>query len=423
MAGFPVGDAGQVAAQSADTATQAAVETAATQAQIATDTTIAATEAAEQKLTWAEKLAQWLETKMKWSKDSTQWLRDYAQREKKFVANFGQKKAQFMVHMAKITVQFNKFIAMVARFFPLIKVMLIIIMIFTNALQYAIMFMAAGFISILIVIHKILSSPGLVLIPHGLFWLVVEFVPFVVYFVVFMALLLLITVICLILTIMNVLLGGALNNIMRCENGPMAWYQIVSNQLGNMYKRGLMCSKPCKSGYYPDFTGGYCVKTPKNQPDFCPQAEIMRIFSGYSRKDSKFAYVDFNINNNTKYRLNMPNVREGILKDYYMERKKYLDKCSDNMRKYDNTTLAICSQLDAIEKHNLYGMKPEEVQKLKIVCNQAFCMNNQAYPFCSALANTSKDDGEPLIKMLVRYAISLIVFLIIFIIIMKVIYA
>lgn len=419
--GIPVADAGQVAAQSADTATQAAVQTANTQAEIATETTIETAKATEEKLTWAEKLAQWLETKMKWSKESTQWLKDYAQREKKFVANFGQRKAQFMVHMAKMTIQFNKFMAMVARFFPFIKLMLMIIAIFTNFLQYVIMFFAAGIIAVLVVIHKVLGSPGLVMIPLAIYWLVVEFVPFVVYFVVFMALLVLITIICLILTILNVVLGGALNNLMRCENGPMAWYQIVSYQLGNMYKRGLLCSKPCKSGYYPDLTGGYCVKSGKDQPDFCPQAEIMRIFSGFSRNDKKFAYVDFNINKNTKYRLNMPDVREGMLKDYFVERKKFFDKCSDNMRKYDNTTMAICSQLDTIEKNNLYNLKPEEIQRLKTVCNHAFCMGNQAYPFCAALANSNKDDGEPLIKMLVRYAVSLIIFLLVVVTIMKVI--
>jgi hypothetical protein len=389
--------------------------------EISTQQAIAASEKVESGMQWAKKIAEWGETKGKWVADSTKWIQKKAETMAHRMKDFAIRRAEFMTKMAAWTIRFKKFMAMVAKFMPIIKVMLIIIMIFTNFLQYVIMLIAALFIGLLLVIFKILSVPGIIYIPAALYWFIADFIPFLVYFIVYMVILVFITVICALLAAGNKLFGGIFENLIHCENGPASWYQTVNWHFNNKFNRGLFCSKPCRPGYRPDITESFCEKNDKKAADFCPQAQVMRIWSGYNRSDSKFAYRDFDDNSNMKYRMKMPEDRERMIKDFFLKRKKFFEACEDKMTQYDHVTLGICSNLDVIEKNGLYGLKKPEIAKLQKVCNQAFCTPGKSYPFCSALANTSKVDDDILLKLLVKFGIGLVVFVVVFVTLVRII--
>jgi hypothetical protein len=419
--GIPVADAANAAATIGLTAATIAVGQATTGQEIAVQTTIAATEQAQEGKNFAQKLAEY-------GKDQASFLQIMAfkasellKRISHFMAKMAQKRAAFMIKMSAWTARFAKMMAMIAKFMPIIKVMLIIIMVFTNFLQYVIMLIAALFISLLLVIYKILSIPGIIYIPTAIYWFLFDFVPFVIYFILYMGILLFITLLCAIISFINVVIPGSMNSLLFCENGPNSWYQTVNWHFENKYDRGLFCSKPCKSGYRPDATGSFCERNDKKAADFCPQAQVMRIWSGYNRSDKKYAYVDFDDQANMKYRMSMPKEREEMIKAYFVKRKKFFEACEDKMNPYNNITLDICSNLDAIEKRGLYDLKKADINKLKKVCNQAFCTPGNSYPFCAALANTSKSDDDILLKLLVKFGIGLIVFLVIFITLVQIV--
>lgn len=397
-----------------------AATAAATAAQVANETVISVSQKMEGAMEWAVKLAQWGSTKGKWVADASLWIAQHGYNMAHHIKEFTVKRAEFIASMASMAIKFKKFMAIIARFMPIIKVMLIIIMIFTNALKYVIMFIAGICIAILLVIAKILSIPGISYIPAAIYWWFVDFVPFLLFFIIYMTLLLFITVFCALIALLNKICGGALDNLIHCENGPASWYQMVNYHFGNRYDRGLFCSKPCRKGYRPDVTGSFCERSDRLAADYCPQAQVMRIWSGYNRSDKKYAYRDFNDQSNVKYRMKMPEERERMIKDYFLKRKRFFEACDDTMNKYNHVTLGICSNLDLIERKGLYGLDKANIDKLKKVCNQSFCTPDTSYPFCAALANTSKADDDILLKMLVKFGLGIITFIIVFVTLVKI---
>ena len=408
------------AATAAQTVAIQAGQAASTGTQVAAEEQIAAVDATQKQLEYAGHLSEWLKGQSQWVQKFAFKNREWIMKVQQFAAKMAVRKSQFMQKMAIAAIRFQKFMAMIARFMPIIKVMMIIIIIFTKFLQYVIMLIAALFISLLLVVHKILSVPGIIYIPTAIYWFIIDFIPFLLYFILYMVILLFITVICAILSALSFL--PFVKKMIHCENSPMSWYKTVNWHMGNKFKRGgIFCSRPCRKGYAPDVQGSFCVKNDKLASDHCPHAQVMRIYSGTDRSSKKYAYVDFNDKTNIKYRTKMPNDREGMIKDYFLKRKKFSEKCDDSMNGYNDVTMNICSNLDVIEKYGLYGLKADGIKKLQKVCSNAFCTPRNSYPFCTALANTSKADDEILIKLLAKLGIGIIVFLVVFISLIRII--
>lgn len=401
-------------------ATASAIQ-AASGAEVSAEATIATQETAQEEKSFIQRLLEYAWTGNTWLHRVAYWTAMQMARARYEIQKFATRRAQFMLKLSVWTARFAKLMAMIAKFMPIIKVMLIIIMVFTKFLQYVTMLIAALVVSVLLVIHKILSIPGISYIPAAIYWFIFDFVGFLVYFIVYMVILLFITLICAIIAFLNVIIPHSMEKLILCENSPSAWFRTVNWHLGNKWNRGLFCAKPCRKGYAPDFTGGWCMRTDKMSSDFCPQATVMRIYSGFNRSDRKFAYKDFKDGQNMKYRMNMPQERERMIKDYFLKRKKFFEACEDKMGQYNDIALGICSNLDIIEKQGLNGLKKKEVDKLKKVCSQAYCDPNSSYPFCSSFGGAGSTDDDILIVLLAKFGIAMIVFIIVFVIMTQII--
>ena len=383
------------------------------QADSAQDATLEVNEQTSTELNRMQKMAKWIrDTKNQianWVSENTRWRTTLM--------------TNLKSHWERMSLKYLsmvKFMQAMARFFPIIKVALIVIMIFSNALQYVIMILAALAIALLLVIYKILSITGLDWICIGIYWFIMVFVPFVIYAVVFTLLFGIIFVFCLILALLNAITSGGMKNFLFCENNPAGWYKMANYQLRNIYSREFFCSKPCLRGYAPDASGSFCEKQKRAAPNFCPQASVMRLFTATGRKDRKVGYSQFNDKVNMNYRTSMPIQREKMLKDHFIGMRKYMEACNDKLKTYDGVTKSICASVDTIEKYNLYGMKKNDINRLKVACAQSFCNSVNSYPFCANLSGISQDADELLIKMLVKFFISVIIFLIVILTFMRV---
>ena len=197
---------------------------------------------------------------------------------------------------------------------------------------------------------------------------------------------------------------------------PSSWYTVPNFHYDNKCDRGLFCSKPCYSRYKPDFTGSSCIKIDKCYPSYCPQAEVMRVYTGL-RKDKPYKFLDFDIKKKLKYFSNIPSEREDMLKDYYLKKTDFMNLCDDKMGTYKTMALSICSAAEMLENDQTNpltkGIKKSDINKLASACKQAFCNSKTNYPFCSRLK--TGDDGDD--SMIVRKIIKLIIYIIIFLII------
>lgn len=315
----------------------------------------------------------------------------------KYAWNKAQQIREFLWDKLKYsrTVAFMlKTYAMFIKFYPIIYLVLIILAFFGKPFEYIMLALALVIVGVLYVIYAILSLPPFIYVMMLIWFIIMDIIPFLAYCCIFGALLVFILVFCLILAVLNAVLGNSLKNLVFCQNSPAAWYKTPNFHLGNKYDRGLFCNRPCFPGYYPDPTGMSCFKTPKNQPSYCPQAEVFRIYTGQTN-DRLYDYKKYNDKNLT-YLSKTPSQREGILKQYYLGKIRHLNACGQKMKDYNYLALSICSAANANPK-------------LQDVCRQAYCTAPNNYPFCSAMTNYKDNDKLDVYRNLIKILIFTIV--------------
>lgn len=264
---------------------------------------------------------------------------------------------------------------------------------------------------ILITIYALLSLPPIIYVVAAVVFAVTEVTLFIAYCIMFGALLILITVFCLILTIINVITRGKLAKMLLCENSPGAWYKTPNYHLKNMYERSLLCAKPCPGGYKPSVTGMTCEKLPGGLPSYCPQASIMRIYSGHKRTDRLYAYPDYPMNGNFKYETSLPSTREEMIYEHFKKGRKFSKDCSP-MAHYDNVTKTLCSNIDAIRVNKPFGLTDNDIDRLEKVCSQRYCNSSSgSYGFCTKLNKfQDNEDVSSLVKNICLILFAVIMF-------------
>ena len=357
--------------------------------------------------------------------DEKNWI----QRKKEEMDNYiAQKKEEFETWKLKMQIKFEKVIAfgktmlMIARFYPIIILVLIILAFFGKPLEYIMLFIAALIVTILYGVVYIFGVDVIRVIPYTLYNAVVYLIPYLAYAILILVVFVLITFFIAILAAINSF-GGCIQDWVLCDNSPEAWFKTPSYQYGNRFHRGFFCSKPCMARYAPDGPDGEkCKRIYMYQPSYCPNAEIMRIYSGHSRSDLIPYFLDYNTND-VRYFLKSPHDREAILKEHYLKKNKFNRQCQEAMLPYNELTLNMCSSLDALQKSG--KLSATDALKLSKVCKEAYCGiystgkgDNYTskvlnYPFCAGRASSSSLNQSQLIKQVCKVLALIMVFIII----------
>lgn len=344
-----------------------------------------------------------------------EWKQD-GEEKKNWWTRFLNEKGKWIKEWAQRVAQFNKFMMMIWKFKPIILLCVAIILIFTNLFFYVIMLIAYIVAAIIEVIYFVLSLTPFIEIIGFIFFMITQFMPMIAIVLFMVALLVFAAIFCGILAGVNWMTNGAIKGIVLCQNGPNAWYKIPNFHLNNKFERGVFCSKPCAKGYSPDVTGFACVRKPGTTPAFCPQAQVMRFYSGEADKDeSRWTFKDKNTKTDFRFLSKTVERREEALLNHWLDMRKYLEECNNSqnaygLQKYDNMVINICSSVDAMSDGALTKRETEIWQRTKTVCKQGFCNSRATFPFCNTLDVKSDDDMTELIKRIVLFIISMIVF-------------
>lgn len=356
--------------------------------------------------TWGDRLVAFGHSKQE---DSGRWSR--------FVKNTIVRHANKILAVAKFTAAFNKTMLMIARFYPLIVLVLIILAFFGKPLEYIMLFLAAVIVSIAWIIVYIFGRNVLRVVPYFFYNAIAVVLPTLIFALVSIGIFLLILVICVILGIVNKSTGGSLKHLILCQNSPEAWFKnnAVHYKDGNKYKRGFFCSKPCAKRYKPDdLSGTFCEKLPRDTPGFCPNAQVMRLYTGFNRKDRPYTFKSYNTRN-PKYYSKTPLMREDLLRGSFFRKKEVLERCSRPMQKYNDLTLNICSSTDTYLKTRHAGLDDQSIKKLRNACGMAFCSAKSNYPFCNKLTNSSMMDSSEFVKQVIKIITAIILFFVLLI--------
>jgi hypothetical protein len=225
-------------------------------------------------------------------------------------------------------------------------------------------------------------------------------------------------IICIILgiiAIINYASKGMLSNLVLCQTSPAAWYQIPNYHLANKFERSLFCKTPCITGYRIDeATGEYCNRIPKGQPSYCPQAEIMRIFSNYNKKDKLHVFANYKPFFNLWFNMKTPELKENDYKNYYLTKAKFDSTCKDKLGGYTQMTMDICASLDLLENSkDQNGLTDKDIKRLREVCSAGFCNSKNHFSFCGTFAQDDKEEKNKaglLIKNIIIFIVLLSIF-------------
>jgi len=276
---------------------------------------------------------------------------------------------------------------------------------------------ATLFAVVLVIIYMIISIPPILMIPFAIYFMFTEIILWMAKAIQLGSIFLLILLCVCLATLINVITRGKLQSVMLCENSPGAWYKYPNYHIRNIYERSFMCAKPCPTGYAPSETGFMCKPIPKGHPNYCPQAEIMRIFTGYKRGDIKYSYPDYSTLGNIKYETSLPSTREQYLFNHFKSGKTFFDRCRKPMENYSDISQNICSSLDVIKKSKPNGLTSKDIDRLERLCRQSYCKSTGIYGFCNKYRSFNEDESSSLIKNICMIIFSLIMFTIIVIII------
>ena len=327
---------------------------------------------------------------------------------------------------------FAPIIAIGKFFMGIVKITMVIVQLFIRftkdpfgVLIDIFMLLISTLISILLVIiYGITTLPPLIWIIHGVIvvilfiWDLVKFVIGLWYNVVFLIIAFFIVAF---LTTLNFMFRGKINSWIQCQNSPAAWYKTPNYQYRNVYERTLMCSKPCPTGYRTSESGLLCLPIPDGHPNYCPQAAVMRIYTGHKRNDFKYSYPDYQVKGNVKYELSLPSKREKKLLDHFKIGRKFFQVCEKPMQNYLDISRGICSNIDAIKAAKPFNMSDEDIRRLERVCRQSYCNSKGTYGFCNKYRDFNEDDNtSSLIKNICMIIFSIVMFTVISIIVVYV---
>lgn len=362
-----------------------------TVAQTTSTATSTATQTTQRQVNFVQKLIRDIQ---KFVREKQQWMQDYIAARREFIQKWTQR-----------TIMFAKTMKVIAMFFPLIIVARIIIGIFQKPLEFIMMGIACLFLAVAYVLYYIFSIPPFIYIVFFVWYLIFDIIPFVIYAMIMVVIFLFILIFCSILALINAATKGRLSNLVLCQNSVAAWYLTPNYHLSNKFEKGLFCSRQCFPGYYPDESGFACNKIPRGQPSFCPQAEVMRLWSGKT-KDLAYYFKDYQIKGNVAYLMRSPEAREAMIKTHLFRKKDFLDKCQVAMKKYDYMPLNLCSSLDVLGS----TLNKKTLDKMRTVCSQAYCNSKENYPFCAQMIVKTEDDDGDYWKRVMKILIMICVF-------------
>lgn len=310
--------------------------------------------------------------------------------------------------------QHTKGIATFMKFTPIIGLMTALLGILSKPLEFIVMIIGGLFLAVIYVIYKIFAFPPLVWVVFAIWFLIMKVVLLIIYTIVIGVVVVFICFILMIIAFINYIFKGALNKLVLCQNSPLAWYQIPNYHLGNKFERSLFCKSTCASGFRPDeLTGEFCNRLPKGQPSYCPQAEVMRLFSNYSRYDMKYKYDNYDATTNFSFNMMSPQEKEVEYKKHFLNRQQYLNKCKQSLGNYNPMTIDICSSLDMLKKQGFNGLSERDIARMKAVCHQGFCNSRSRYAFCGTFGQSDKEGSSTneLIKLFAWLLILCVIFM------------
>ena len=182
------------------------------------------------------------------------------------------------------------------------------------------------------------------------------------------------TVIFAVLWLIDLLTGGMVVRLMRCENLPNEWEFRRNLAEGNTSVRalGLAFCYPCAARFHP--WGALCKRRSVYIPDYCPHQQIVSTFrngkpfgGGY---DDPVMFRGFPVSADPSIVTKQRPEKENILVDALRRVKDSLGTCYKSFSRYDYLNRHICHNIDRLPDDRY---PPDVKRQLRALCYQTYC--------------------------------------------------
>lgn len=223
-----------------------------------------------------------------------------------------------------------------------------------------------------------------------------------------------------ILSILDMLTGGLILSMLRCENLPTAWFRNPGFARSNKYQRGFFCNYPCASRYYPD--GWYCKRMSKYEPSHCPQAILYEFYREYVKHRSNTQNTnaqntspnaptaimrnsmlenDLNIYDfkaDVAFLMKSKGEKKDILDEVYNIRAEYVERCKESIGTQKPLLKEICSYFIAQQEAKILAangdttkidyspLDEKQYESLKKLCRLTNCGGEKAPFYCNPIS-------------------------------------
>lgn len=270
--------------------------------------------------------------------------------------------------LAVLPIQIPKFVNVILM---LPEIIMAVIFLITNPIKLIGLLIGLVFSFALIVAYMILDIFVQILLPVFTLWFVT--VSKGVQTVVWLVIMAFMIVVYAVLWSLDLITGGIVTALLRCENLPNAWHRQPGFAFGNIYKRIFLCHYPCGFRYLPK--GLLCHRLDPSQPSFCPQQILFEWITDPGANKNLKPWFFSDLKNDFRYALKLESNKKLALLNQLRRRAKFLKSCSKAYAGQHAMLKHFCHHVDTLFTSD--GTDPKahakEQAKVKALCGQIFC--------------------------------------------------
>lgn len=172
-----------------------------------------------------------------------------------------------------------------------------------------------------------------------------------------------------VLALLDMVTGGMVMHMLRCESLPSDWANVPFLAFENSRKRiAGVCASPCSGERFaPSLGGAVCSCLSSDVPPFCPQQQLYRAFRELPL-GTPWISEGF-IPDSTFYTLDQPGQQQQMALAY-QRKTNFLGRCYAATSPYSFVTRHLCSDLDNLLPKDT---SKEVRQQLTALCGQVHC--------------------------------------------------
>lgn len=198
-------------------------------------------------------------------------------------------------------------------------------------------------------------------------------------------------------------------NMGLCENLPDIWHTRANFVKKNKYNRvALFTQSPCADRFEPN--GVLCSRVSGDEPSYCPQAQVYRIYKGMKHGPNPFAIADFTPS--AQFWVKNKEGRRAEVEAHFIKKQKYLSTCAKENNQFNNLVKNICANYDTVKLPN-----DKDRENLAKVCKQIYCDVDTPAEFChkfdNKVAKQSKKelilDQDDVIQRIIKTIVIIII--------------